>query len=139
MIYLLSTQCMLDLLTGEPDMVAWMKNKPASMIEVCSVSIGQGHSEIAKETNTAFRKALEASFEKLLLGLRLSQGIVAFDESASKVWATLSSMSLIHDQAKELSPESRMVVAVALTRNATFVDRPRPYHAQLTGLKVQSP
>jgi hypothetical protein len=47
MIYLLSTQCMLDFLTGVHDMVAWMKNKPANMIEVCSVSIGQGHIEIA--------------------------------------------------------------------------------------------
>ena len=139
MIYLLSTQSLLDLLTGEPDMMKWMKDKPAKSIEVTSVSIGQAYIEIAKVTDIAYRKQLEKNFERILLTLQSYQGIVPFEGNAAKVWATLTTMALMHDQHKELSPESRMVVAIALTRNAALVDQPRPYHAVLPALKVQSP
>jgi predicted nucleic acid-binding protein len=139
MIYLLSTQCLLDILTAEPDITKWMKDKPAQSVEVSSVSIGQAYIEIAKVGDVAFRKQLEGDFEKILLTLQAYQGIVPFEGNAPKVWATLASMTLMHDQTRELSPESRMVVATALTRNATLVDKPRPYHAQLPTLKVQSP
>jgi hypothetical protein len=44
------------------------------------------------------RKELTDAFEKLLLVLRPRyQGIIPLDESASKTWATLVSMTLKHD------------------------------------------
>jgi hypothetical protein len=139
MIYLLSTQCLLDMLTSEPYMTNWMKDKQAQSTEVSSVSIGQAYIEIAKVDDIAYRRQLESDFEKMLLTFQAYQGIVPFEGNAPKVWATLTSMTLMYDQLKELSPESRMVVATALTRNATLIENPRPYHAQLPALKVQSP
>jgi predicted nucleic acid-binding protein len=139
MIYLLSTQALLDLLTGDSKMESWIKDKPAQGIEVSAVSIGQVLHLINKETDAAFRKELTGAFEKLLLGLRRYQGIIPLDESASKTWATLMSMTLMHGESKHVSPETRMVIASALTRNAILVDAVRPYHSQLPSLKIQSP
>jgi hypothetical protein len=139
MIFLLSTQALLDLLTGDPKMENWITDKPAQGIEVSSVSIGQVLQLIDQETVAAYRKELADAFEKLLLGLRRYQGIVPFDESASKTWATLMSMPLMHEGSTPVSSETRMVIATALTRNAILVDAARPYHAILASLKVQSP
>jgi hypothetical protein len=138
-IYLLSTQSLLDYLTGEADITKWMQDIPVKSIEVSSVSVGQVHIEIAKIGDVAFRQQLEIAFDKILLTLQAYQGIIPFEGNAPKTWATLCSMTLMHDATNQLSPESRMVVATALTRSATFVDRPRPYHALLPTLKVQSP
>jgi predicted nucleic acid-binding protein len=139
MIYLLSTQSLLDLLTGQPEMENWMEGKQARSVEISSVSIGQVLRQIHAETNVAERKELESAFEKLLMALRAYQGVIPFDEAASRTWATLCSMALMHDRSVELSSESRMVVATALTRNATFVDADRPYHAALPSLNVENP
>ena len=139
MIYLLSTQSLLDLLTGQPDMETWMKDKQARSVEISSVSVGQVLRQIHAETNVAERKELESAFEKLLMVFRAYRGVMPFDEPASKTWSTLCSMTLMHDASAELSSESRMVVATALTRNATFVDANRPYHADLPSLNVENP
>lgn len=120
-------------------MTKWMQDKPAKSIEVSSVSVGQVHAEVAKIQDVAFRQQLEIAFDKFLLTLQAYQGIVPFEGNAPRTWAILSSMTLMHDATTELSPESRMVVAAALSRNATLVDKPRPYHAALPTLKVQSP
>ncbi len=139
MIYQLSTQSLLDLLTGAPEMETWLEGKQARSVEICSVSIGQVLRMIQAESNVVERKDLESAFEKLLMVFRIYQGVVPFDEAAGRTWATLCSMTLMHDSTVELSSESRMVVATALTRNAIFVDADRPYHAQLPSLKVEHP
>jgi hypothetical protein len=138
-IYLLSTQALLDLLTGDSKMESWVEDKPAQGIEVSSISVGQVLHLINEQTEVAYRKELTDAFEKLLLGLRRYQGIIPLDESASKTWATLMSMILKHDESTDVSAETRMVIACALTRNTILVDVERPYHSQLPSLKVQSP
>jgi len=139
MILLLSTQALVDLLTADPKMGSWIKDKSAQDIEVSAVSIGQVLQLIDKETDAAYRKELDDAFEKLLLGLRHYQRIIPFDEKAANSWARLMSMTLMHDASSQVSPETRMVIATALTRNAILVDASRPYHANLPSLKVQSP
>ncbi len=139
MIYLLSTQSLLDLLTGQPEMETWMEDKQARSVEISSVSVGQVLREIHNEANVAERKELESAFDKLLMVFHTYQGVIPFDEAASKTWATLCSMELMHDSSSELSSESRMVVATALTRNAIFVDADRPYHTELISLNVENP
>lgn len=139
MIYLLSTQSLLDLLTGQPEMEASMEGKQARSVEISSVSIGQVLRQIQAVNAVAARRELDSAFEKLLMVFHTYQGVIPFDEAASKTWATLSSMTLMHDSSVELSSESRMVVATALVRNATLVDADRPYHAVLPVLSVENP
>lgn len=139
MIYLLSTQSLLDLLTGEPKMEAWKRDKQARSVEISTVSLGQVLRIIQAETDPLERKSLELEFEKLLSAFRIYQGIIPLDESSAKIWANLLSMKLMHDSSKELSSESRMIVATALARNATLMDEKRPYHADLPSLNVENP
>jgi hypothetical protein len=140
MIYLLSSQALVDLLTGDPRMVKWIEDKPLQMIEVSAISIGQAMALIDAQADPGLRKELSEELDKLLLWLRRFQATVPFDDSAARTWATLMKMpNLMFDDANELSPEGRMVVAVALTRNAVLIDAPRPYHGDIPSLTVQSP
>lgn len=140
MIYLLSSQSLVDLLTGDPKMERWIQDKPLQMIEVSSVSIGQAQRLIDAQIDPGLRKELSEELDKLLLSLRRFQSIVPFDDSAARTWATLMGMGdLKFDDNQELSPEGRMVVAVALTRNATLIDARRPYHEKIPTLTVQNP
>lgn len=139
MIYLLSTQSLLDLLTGEPAMEAWMKVKQARSVEISTVSVGRVLRMIQTVSDAAERKSLESAFDRLLAAFRIYQGIIPFDESTTKVWAMLLSKKLMHDSSNELSSESRMVVATGFARNATLVDESRPYHAELESLNVENP
>ena len=75
--------------------------------------------------------------------VRSSQGVIPFDEAAAKIWADLQARTLQYKQSNgvmtELSSASRMVVATALRRGATFVESSQPYHAAISGLTVVSP
>lgn len=139
MIFMLSTQSLLDLLTGQPGMDVWMRAKQARSVEISSVSVGQVIHHISAQSDVAYRDRLTRAFEKLLQTFHGYQGVIPFDEDASRTWSTLLTMELMHNASTELSSESRMVVASALTRSATFVDAKRPYHAKLVSLKVDSP
>jgi predicted nucleic acid-binding protein len=142
MIYLLSTQSLLDLLTGKANMEAWKKSTAAQTIELSTVSIGQALNEINKLGNATTRTQLTDALERLILSLKSYQGVVPFDENASRIWVSLMGISLLHREGKpkvEVSSESRMVVATALARGAIYVDAKRPYHANISNLRVLSP
>lgn len=142
MIYLLSTQSILDILCGETKAQAWQKSVPANAVEVSAVSIGQALVTIQAIEKAARRHAFETALSGFVSAAKVSQGIIPFDEEDALLWADLASLSLPYTApdgtSAELSPSSRMVVATALHRGATLVEAPQPYHGRIKGLKTVS-
>jgi len=141
-VYLLSSQILLDMLSDEPAMKAWKGTVQASSIKLSSVSIGQALHQIEQEPDANLRAELEDALEKTVRSLEIYDGIVPFDANAARTWSKLMRMKLLHKSGAnsiEVSAESRMVVATALDKGFTLVDAPRPFHSAVAGLKIKSP
>jgi predicted nucleic acid-binding protein len=141
-VYLLSSQSLLDMLSGEVAMKAWTGTVQASAIKLSSVSIGQALYQIEQERDANLRAELEDALEKTIRSLQIYEGIVPFNASAAITWSKLMHMKLLHQDGSnpiEVSSESRMVVATALDKGFTLVDAPRPFHSTVHGLNVKSP
>lgn len=141
-VYLLSTQSLLDMLVDEPAMKAWKTTVLASSIKMSSVSIGQALREIERVEDANLRAELNDSLEKTIRGLQIYDGIVPFEANTAITWSKLMRMKLVHRDGPnpvEVSSESRMVVATALEKGFTLVDAPRPFHSAVRGLKIKSP
>jgi predicted nucleic acid-binding protein len=142
MVYLLSSQSLLDMLADEPPMKAWTGTVQANSIKLSSVSIGQALYQIEQERDANLRAELDDALEKTIRSLQIYEGIVPFDASAARIWSKLMHMKLLHKDGSnpiEVSSESRMVVATALAKGFTLVDAARPFHSTVQGLKVKSP
>ena len=147
MIYLLSTQALLDILTGKEPMTGWLNSAPRSSVELSTVSIGQAERQIAALANTAQRAALSRALRRFEATLEPHGGIVPFDSEAARTWARLVDADLTYrtvgpDGASSDGPlglAARMVVASALARGGTLVEAPQPYHGQIGGLSVEHP
>jgi predicted nucleic acid-binding protein len=142
-IFFLSTQSLLDALSGAGNTYNWLSQVTMQQVEISAVSIGQALDTIQQNTNGAVRRNFEQQLERLVVVVRSSQGVIPFDEAAAKIWADLQARTLQYKQSNgvmtELSSASRMVVATALRRGATFVESSQPYHAAISGLTVVSP
>ena len=141
-IYLLSSQSLLDMLVDEPAMKAWKGTVQASSIKLSSVSIGQALYEIEQQEDANLRAELNDALEKTIRSLQIYDGIVPFDANAAMTWSKLMHMKLLHKDGSnpiDVSSESRMVVATALDKGFTLVDASRPFHSTVPGLKVKSP
>lgn len=141
-VYLLSSQSLLDMLADEPAMKAWKGTVQASSIKLSSVSIGQALYEIEQQQDANLRAELYDALEKTIRSLQIYEGIVPFDANAAMAWSRLMHMKLLHKAGSnpiEVSSESRMVVATALDKGFTLVDASRPFHSTVQGLKVKSP
>jgi predicted nucleic acid-binding protein len=143
MIYLLSTQVLLDLLTGEEPIATWLRGIPLQPVEISAVSIGQALETIQQVKSIAARKNLERQLSIIVATANNSQGVIPFDEDAAGIWSELQGMTLKYRKPDgtmtDLSSESRMVVATALDRGATLVEAPQPYHQAIQRLTVESP
>jgi predicted nucleic acid-binding protein len=142
MVYLLSSQSLLDMLGDEPAMKAWTGTVQANSIKLSSVSIGQALYQIEQEQDANLRAELDDALEKTIRSLQIYEGIVPFDASAARTWSKLMRMKLLHQDGSnpiEVSSESRMVVATALAKGFTLVDAARPFHSTVQRLKVISP
>jgi predicted nucleic acid-binding protein len=142
MVYLLSSQSLLDMLGDEPAMKAWTGTVQANSIKLSSVSIGQALYQIEQEQDANLRAELDDALEKTIRSLQIYEGIVPFDASAARTWSKLMRMKLLHQDGSNpipVSSESRMVVATALAKGFTLVDAARPFHSTVQRLKVISP
>jgi len=143
MIFFLSTQSLLDVLSGKGNTFKWLLGIPMQQVEISAVSVGQALDTIQRNTNAAIRKNFERQLEILVTAVKSSQGVIPFDEDAARIWADLQARTLEYKKPDgsitELSPASRMVVASALQRGATFVESSQPYHAAIPDLTVVSP
>ena len=143
MIFLLSTQSLLDLLSGNPTLHQWLSGIPMQQVEVSAVSIGQALDTIQKNTSPARRNGFQRELGKIVTVVRSNQGVIPFDEGAAGIWADLQARTLEYKKPDgsmtELSSASRMVVATALKRGAALVESPQPYHAAIPGLTIVSP
>jgi predicted nucleic acid-binding protein len=141
-VYLLSSQSLLDMLVDEPAMKAWKGTVQASSIKLSSVSIGQALYEIEQQQDANLRAELNDALEKTIRSLEIYDGVVPFDGNAAMTWSKLMRMKLLHKDGSnpiDVSSESRMVVATALDKGFTLVDASRPFHSSVQGLKVKSP
>lgn len=143
MIFFLSTQALLDILSGRPNVEAWQSTIPLSSVEVSPVSLGQATVTIRRIANAGRKQSFENALAGFISAINISAGIIPFDEAAAKAWATLTEMDLPYNERSgtvtQLGPPSRMVVASALSRDASLVEEPQPYHALIPGLRVTSP
>ncbi|GAB7552248.1 hypothetical protein NRB_17500 [Novosphingobium sp. 11B] len=143
MAMLLSTQALLDTLGGEQRIMAWHSATPANQVELSAVSIGQVLDLLAGIAHGGRRQAFENALNSFVALVNNYGNVVAFDEACARQWPDLLGVPLPHVTStgvqSDLSAASRMVVATALARNATLIEDPQPYHAQVGGLRVQAP
>lgn len=143
MIYLLSTQALLDLLAGEAPITTWLRGIPLQPVEISAVSIGQAQETIQQVKSIAARKNHERQLSIIVATANNIQGVIPFGEVAAGIWSELQGMTLKYTKPDgtmtDLSSESRMVVATALDRGATLVEAPQPYHQAIQRLTVESP
>jgi len=142
LIYLLSTQALLDILTDEPVVVAWRKTVAANAIEISAVSIGEVIAAIEAQEQSARRRDLHAALNVVIAVAGSYQGIIPFDDKAAQVWAHLERLDLRvrppSGQLGELNSPGRMVLATCLSRAATLVEGPQDYHSKVK-VNVVSP
>ena len=142
-IFFLSTQSILDVLSGSTNIMRWLSTIPMQQVEISAISIGQALDTIREVTNTANRKNFERQLNTFVSTVRSNKGVIPFDEAAAGIWADLQTRTLHYKKSDgsmtHLSAVSRMVVATALHRGATFVESQQPYHAAISDLIVVSP
>ena len=143
-IFFLSTQTILDVLGGSTNIIKWLSTIPMQQVEISAISIGQALDTIHRNvTNTANKKNFERQLNTFVSTVRSNKGVIPFDEAAASIWADLQTRTLQYKKSDgsmtDLSAVSRMVVATALHRGATFVESQQPYHAAISDLIVVSP
>jgi predicted nucleic acid-binding protein len=144
MIYVLSTQCLLDLLVGEKYILDWIAKVRLQQVEISAVSIGQALDTITRDiTDPAQRKNFERELGNIVTAAQIHQRVIPFTDETARIWADLLGRKLPCTTpgggTDDLSAASRMVVATALQRGASLVDKPQPYHATIPDLNVTHP
>jgi hypothetical protein len=143
LIYLLSTQALLDILCGRDELADWQSSAAANAVELSVISIGQARGTITGISNPTRRRSFENALEGFLSAMKISDRLIPFEEGAAQLWATLTPMDLSYAERSgnktTLSQPSRMVVATALARDAQLVEEPQPYHALVAGLRTYWP
>lgn len=138
--YLLSTQCLLDRITGEAP--ASVDAFPAREIHLSAVSIAQAQFAI-ENAAVADRQGHLDAMRGYVGMVRSFDNLVPFDERSAAFWVNLRGRNLVTtrpDGAQiRLSEVTTMVVASALALNLTLVDYPQPFHGQVPGLVVTNP
>ncbi|MBV1686402.1 hypothetical protein KRR38_01620 [Novosphingobium sp. G106] len=143
MIYLLSTQALLDILTDEPAIATWRRQTPVNTVEISAISVGEALKTIEEVTNAARRRALRSALDIFVAIAAGYQGIAPFDENAARIWADLEATPNLMGRSPsgreaELSSAARMIVATCLARGGTLVEATQPYHTEVK-LSVVSP
>jgi hypothetical protein len=136
--YLLSTQALMDLICGQPEMSRWVGSVAAAEVHVSAVSIAHVQAEISATPADEGRDELDRALRAFLAYARRANVVEIFDEEAAQVFARLPHGQLLLDDA-ELGDMSRMVVSTAIDRNLELVEEPQPYHADIGNLRTVDP
>lgn len=138
--YLLSTQCLLDRITGEAP--ASIDAFPVREIHLSAISIAQAQFAI-ENAPVADRQGHLDAMRGYVGMVRSFDNLVPFDERCVAHWVNLRSRGLITTRADgsqmRLSEMTTMVVSTAFALNFTLVDYPQPFHSQIPGLVVTNP
>jgi len=145
MSYLLSTQFLLDVLGSRRPATDWIDKVPTRSVEISVVSIGQAMQQIEARARPSDREAMLRDLRRIEASFDIPghQGVIPFEAEAARVWSRLIAAELPCTNGAgasfSLSLASKMVVATALARSATLVERPQPYHDLVDGLIVEHP
>ena len=151
MLYLLSTQVLLDILGKQSPGTQWMTTAPAGSVEISVVSIGQAQRYIGKLSSASEREKLMRALRRIEATVtgknREHEGVVPFDGEAARIWAELADADLPYivrnpghpEREVPLGATGRMVVATALARSGTLIEAPQPYHERIARLLVEHP
>ncbi|MCS4088589.1 hypothetical protein [Rhizobium sp. BK176] len=139
--YLFSTQTLMDLLCGMPEVKEFADNVPSNAVYLSVVSLGIVDEAIRETPAKDGRDQLDRLFRRVLSMARTHSTVEVFGESTASIWAKLGSHDLIVDDDGEraMSDVERMVVATALDRKLVLVEQVQPYHRMLPELKVVDP
>lgn len=137
--YLLSTQSLMDLICGQPEMTRWIGSVAAAEVHVSAVSVAHVQAEVMAMTVADGRDELDRALRVLLAYARRANILEVFDEEAAQVFSRLPPGVLYLDDDAELGDMSRMVVATAIDRSLELVEEPQPYHAHIANLRTVDP
>lgn len=140
--YLLASQTLFDLICGHPNVTAWASATPLNQVGISAVSLGVVAAEVERTSAAAGRAQLDSNLRKAHGIARRLNRVEGFGEAEAAAWAGIMDMGLriaIQHGQSDLGDPSRMVVATALTRGLTLVERAQPYHGVLTSLPVVDP
>src|SRR4051812_22987633 len=117
--YLLAAQTVLDVIAGQPQVAAWIRNVAPSDVHISTVALGRAEHAI-RELQGPRQLTLLSNFAALRGNVHTYSGIVAFDYQASSSWAALLRFTLMRyvDGGQELLDDAgRIDIAVAVARN----------------------
>jgi predicted nucleic acid-binding protein len=139
--YLLSTQTLMDLLCGVPEVKEFADEVHRAGVYLSVVTLGQVEQEIRATSLKDGRDQLDRYFRRVLSMARTQSTVEPFGESAASIWAQLGSHDLMVDDdgIRPISDIERMVVATALDRKLVLVEQAQPYHRMIPELKVVDP
>ncbi|MCM2434008.1 type II toxin-antitoxin system VapC family toxin [Agrobacterium rosae] len=139
--YLLSTQTLMDLLCGVPEVKEFADGVPRGGVYLSVVSLGVVDGAIRETGVTEGRDQLDRLFRRVLSMARTHSTVEVFGEPAASIWAKLSALDLQVDDdgMRHLSDLERMVVATAIERKLVLVEQAQPYHSELPELKIVDP
>lgn len=150
--YLISTQSIIDRLTGNPNRAIydWLNNQKTSETEiyVSAVSVGFAKWAVGRKTDQMVREKYSRALDKIIGGLR-EGAVLPVDEDMATAWATVLG---VEERPRnyvggrkgsaevEMSDAELLVVTAALAKNLTLVEPEQPYHAEFAkhGLDVET-
>lgn len=139
--YLLSTQCLLDRVTGHVS-ASSIDALPAREIHVSTISLAQALAAI-EQTEPPERDAHREALRGYLGMVRSFANLVAFEEQAAMRWCALKprAFRMTTPSGKEvwMSDATLMVVATAIALNLTLVEPAQAYHGEVAGFQVLNP
>ncbi|MDW9481829.1 hypothetical protein GOB57_24580 [Sinorhizobium meliloti] len=139
--YLFSTQILMDLLCGVPEVKEFADGVPRGGVYLSVVSLGLVDQAIRETAVNDGRDQLDRFFRRILSMARTHSTIETFGESTASIWAKLAAHDLQVDDDGErpMTDVERMVVATALDRKLVLVEQAQPYHQMIPELKAVDP
>lgn len=140
--YILSTQVLLDILTQEPHVTAWIREVSWQDISISAASVASIRETIERESDPAFRAELDADLRRIVALVGAGGRIVMFELEDAHIFATLpAGLDVMRPDGTVtyMGDLSRIVLAAALKRNLILVDLPQPYHDAIANLSVLDP
>jgi hypothetical protein len=137
--YLLSSQALLDLVTGHPKMTGWVQGIPSLDVGISVLSFGRVKQVSETLPNEDPRKGNLDNAITAAAGIMRNTGrIESFDYPACLIWIKLLNIELNKysngNTVISLDDEDRMIIATAIDRALVYVEHAQPYHSILSDL-----
>lgn len=139
--YLFSTQTLMDLLCGVPEVKNFADGVPRGGVYLSVVSLGVVEEAIQDTPANDGRDQLDRYFRRVISLARTHSTVEVFGETTASIWAKLSAhdLQIDDDGERPMTDVERMVVATALDRRLVLVEPAQPYHRLLPDLQVLAP